>query len=158
MANSAEYQVLLALKAALEEITVANSYNTDVQLVELYEKFADQRPVFPCIAIAEIGTTEDQTRFGEKNEVTMTVVLSCAIETYTNEHELVGEFVADIKKRLFADLPTFLPSITGGGSRLITVERTERVHSTEEDPRAGADIFLSILFRHPIDDPYTLTP
>jgi hypothetical protein len=154
MPESADYQVLEALKTALSGITTANGYQTDVQLVDLYERFHDDIAVFPAISIGEMDTTEDQTQFSDYNVVRMRVGMVLMLETYVDEHSAVGQFVADVKDRLFSEVPAYL----GGLSKWIRVESVDRVHATEEDPRCGAVVIIQLLFRHPLQDAYTLIP
>ena len=154
MPVSAEHQVVLALQSALEEITVANGYETEVHEVILYDKPLDDIPVSPSIMIATLGTTEDQTRFANKNEVSLRVLMRLSIEEYTQEHDDVGNFVSDVKKRIFSEGSIFL----AGTCRLISFVSTERFHEDEYNPHAGADVVLSILFRHSLADPFTPTP
>jgi len=154
VADSAEYKVLLALRSQLEAITVANGFNVDVQAVQLYDKFHDEIPVHPSIMIGTIDSSEDQRTWSDYNAITLRVLMSLSIETYADEHKEVGEFVADVKKKLFAEIPMFL----GGLSRWLRVDTVDRIHTDEDSGRAGALMVLTIYFRHPIQDPYTLIP
>jgi hypothetical protein len=154
MAVAAEHQIILALKSAMEDITTLNGYETEVRQVLLYDKGEGDVPVHPSILMATLGTTDDQTRFSNKNEVTLNILMRLTLETYTEEHQAIANFVADVRKRLFSEGNIFL----GGLARRVAVLSTERYHTDEDDPYSGADVVLAILFRHTHADPYTPVP
>jgi len=152
-ATAAE-QVLQELKTALEDITVANGYKTDIGVVEFEEKMPENIYSYPAIAISEIGTDEDQDSFADYNAYWMRCLLEGFIESTLDKKGLAGQLCGDIRDRLFSELPAVLGSL----SRQVKIDSTFRIYGDESDPRAGFLMVIRIYFRTPIQDSFTLIP
>lgn len=153
MPESAEYQALLALKTSLEGITTANGYETDVRYVLLHEEAAQSVPGFPAIELTNLGSTNDQSQWSNKNGVTMDVRLVLMLEQAgTGSEAAVGRFIADVFKRLMGDEPQFFGTTT----TVARIGRVERIHSAEEHALSGAVMQVQLFFLHSMSDPFTL--
>jgi hypothetical protein len=158
MPNSREYQALDAMKTRLEGITTANGYETDVQLVQIFDEFPDQVREFPAILFKPLRTERPDNERLQRIDARIDVPLILLLETYEEGTRKLSNFVADVEKRLTSDPSTgALDTTLGGATKDLHVRSDERFQFEDDagDRRAAALLEVQLVVRYAFGDPFT---
>jgi hypothetical protein len=158
MPNSIEWGVLSGLKTRLETITTANGYETDVQVVDLIDRFADVSIEYPAVMFSPLRVRRPDDERLRRIDARMTVDLVLLLETFEDATRKIGNFVADVEKALTTDLSGNLDSTLGGLTKDIHVLSDSRYQiDSEGGPRAAALVQIEVVFRYGAGNPYSST-
>jgi len=158
MPDSREYAALLAMQTRLQGITVANGYETDVQLVQIYDEFPDHVAEFPAILFKPVRVERPDDERLNRVDARVSVPLVLLLETYEEGTRKIANFVADVERRLTSDPSTGAVDTTlGGATKDLHVRNDERFQLDEDggSRRAAALVEVELVVRYALGNPYT---
>lgn len=146
--DTVEKAILADILTTLQGIVAGPEYNTTVRTVRRQHDDITKVPLLPGIIIVHEGTQETDSEVNGLIDVTLSVGLSLGIDVQVNAwQEQIVALQNDVKAALRSDW-------TRGGNALATrVISGQPYDATDESPVAGAEVFVTVKYRHLYQDP-----
>ena len=156
MPDSNEWVAFEALKSRLEDITVANGFETTVALVDPVDRWPDVVREYPAILFSPADTERDDGELLRRIVHKIRIDLALLMETWEDGTRKMSNFVADVEKALTTRTDGALDSTLGGAVKDLHVMSDVRFQiDSEGGPRAAAVLRIELVARHVAGDPYT---
>lgn len=149
MANSVQTSILNDIVTTIGAIAAGATYTRTVRCCSRNVKTLANVPTFDAVWIAGATSLKTIPLNSAKVEVVMTVTLMGVVQDHNDLGAAVDALEADIEKALMVDY-------TRGGYAIDSrVVRTEEIAFEAEEPLAGIEMDVQVIYRHLIGDPYT---
>jgi hypothetical protein len=156
MPDSREWTATLALQTRLQDITAANGFETDVQVVELIDRFPDVVREYPAILFAPASSDRPDNEKLRRIDQRLRFDLALLLETWEDGPRKISNFIADVEKALTTDSSGNIDTTLGGATKDLHVRSDSRFQiDSEGGPRAAAVVRIEMVVRHRTGDPYT---
>lgn len=151
MAETIREKIIEDIKTTLETITIANSYQNDIQSVQRWKQSGNSLIQVPCI-IVNAGPEEKEQRPGLMTSCKLSVMIDLWIRHDENDvpgstDKLLNSLLGDIEKALMAD---YQRSNNAVNTRIL---RNISFEAVEGQPYAGLIIEVEVEYRHKTTDP-----
>jgi len=148
VSDTVKTRIVSDLMSAIENVTKKNGYNRTVRKVS-----TTSVPVTDAQRDLVFITTGNETKTDRTNAVTecsLTVMIGCVVEDFSDLMKAVHDISADVTKAILSD-PT-----RGGLAVDTRVSRIEDQVSSDLEPLGSCIMEVQIRYRHAWGDPYTV--
>ncbi len=150
-AESLRELIIQDIEATLATIVAGATYHHTVKTVIRGDQYEDDLSEYPACMVVGLESTEDDTRFSDRQQVTLSFTVFGVLSQWEDLHRDTSRLGDDIKRAILADWKR------SGYAQDTHVTRTTPfiLGDMETEPKAGVAVEGNIQYRHLRGDPYT---